>query len=91
MELVQGCDMEQSLEQNITGVLNNIREIAGKVRASAHLILAHLMTHPHMPCINLLGNGRVNAVKQCDTATVVCSGKCVHGRPLHVAFDGCDG
>jgi len=33
MELLSGCNMDQSLEQNVTGVLNNIREIAGKVGA----------------------------------------------------------
>ena len=31
MELLQGCNLDQSLEQNVTGVLNKIREIAGKV------------------------------------------------------------
>jgi hypothetical protein len=32
LELQPGCNMEQSLEAQLTGVLNGIREQAGKVR-----------------------------------------------------------
>ena len=31
LQLQAGCDMEQTLEANVMGVLNNIREQAGKV------------------------------------------------------------
>lgn len=36
LQLQPGCDMEQTLEANVTGVLNNIREQAGKVSRSTY-------------------------------------------------------
>ncbi len=35
LQLQPGCNMDQSLEANVMGVLNNIREIAGKVCKAA--------------------------------------------------------
>jgi hypothetical protein len=35
LQLQPGCDMEQTLETQVTGVLNNIREQAGKVCTSS--------------------------------------------------------
>jgi len=34
LQLQSGCNLEQTLESKVTGVLNGIRETAGKVRAS---------------------------------------------------------
>ncbi len=45
LELQPGCNMDQSLEAQVTGVLNNIREKAGKVRVYDTHTRAH--THAH--------------------------------------------
>jgi hypothetical protein len=37
LQLQSGCNLEQTLESKVTGVLNGIRETAGKVRASIRL------------------------------------------------------
>eukprot|EP00967_Tisochrysis_lutea_P139697 scaffold254091_cov23-Tisochrysis_lutea.AAC.1 len=51
LEPVQGCDMDQSLEQNVTGVLNNIREVAGKVRSWSSML----------HCVRVSGNTQMSA------------------------------
>jgi hypothetical protein len=47
LQLEPGCNLEQTLEANVTGVLNGIREAAGKVRrvAGRHSALVTELHH----------------------------------------------
>jgi hypothetical protein len=40
LQLEPGCNLEQTLEANVTGVLNGIREAAGKVRMASFVTCA---------------------------------------------------
>jgi hypothetical protein len=42
LPLTSGCDMEGSLEAQVTGVLNNIRETASKVPSRTHNPIASI-------------------------------------------------
>lgn len=48
LPLTAGCDMEGSLEAQVTGVLNNIRETVSKV--TPHSAHQYLTVHSYFPC-----------------------------------------
>jgi hypothetical protein len=44
LQLEPGCNLEQTLEANVTGVLNGIREAAGKVRHTCAAYACHTVS-----------------------------------------------